>query len=172
MRRSARITALTRGIAGAVAILVVSALGSDAAARVRSELPEPDATWFEGAEGFAQGFERAEADGQAVLLYFYTDWCGYCRQLESKLLEQSSVMDYTEHLVKIRVNPEKGSTERALAKRYGVRGFPAVFVHPGVSNGPKAVARMVVDRGKRRLMTPAEYVDSLARATGERFDPS
>ncbi|MFQ5526342.1 MAG: thioredoxin domain-containing protein [Thermoanaerobaculia bacterium] len=154
------------GLIALAGLASVSRVEGAAAAPV---LPEPDDNWFEGASGFAKGFERAEAEGQAVLLYFYADWCGYCRQLESNLLYQAAVEDYTKYLVKIRVNPEDGPQERELAGRYGVRGYPAVFVHKQASVRPQKVGRSVVDSGKRRLMTPDEYVRMLTMASGRRF---
>jgi len=156
-----------------VAGLVLSALSAPAASTdVESDLPEPDTAWFEGAKGFANGLAQAEATNQPVLVYFYTDWCGYCRQLESRLLETPGVEDYTQYLVKIRINPERGAYERQLAGRYGVAGYPSVFVHRPGSPRPQKVGRMIVERGKRRLMTPAEFVDMLTSATGSTFGTS
>ena len=164
--RRSRAVLLTFALVATLA--VVTAPAGTAAPRT-TDLPEPDTAWFEGAEGFAEGFERAEAEGQSVLLYFYADWCGYCRQLESKILYESAVEDYTKYLVKIRVNPEKGSLERELARRYGVRGYPTVYVHSEPDAGPRSISRMVVASGKRRLATPEEYVKTLSMATGETF---
>jgi len=148
---------------GAVLLLA----GTAAGAAQREVSPEPDTAWHEGAAGFTGAFERARDDGQPVLIYFYTDWCGYCRQLESKLLERPEVEDYTQYLVKIRINPEHGPDEQLLARQYGVSGYPAVFVHAAVTERPKRIARMVVEGGKRRLMTPEEFVDTLSKASGE-----
>ncbi len=156
-----------------VALIAVSTLSAPAAVSQADDgLPEPDTAWFEGAAGFAAGLEQAQAEDQSVLVYFYADWCGYCRQLEANLLERSTVEDYTKYLVKIRINPERGAHERDIANQYGVAGYPAVFVHPAVSVRPRRVVRMVVDGGKRRLMTPEEYVRMLASVTGSSFGTS
>ena len=113
--------------------------------------------WFEGADGLERGLQLAKEEERPVLLYFYTDWCGYCRQLEGNLLETAAVEDYTEHIVKIRINPEKGSAERELAKNYGVRGFPSLFMHSSVTSRPTTISRM----SGRRLKRPNEFVDTL-----------
>ena len=154
-------------------MVVMSVLAAPAAVSEADDgLPEPDTAWFEGAAGFAGGFEQARAENQSVLVYFYADWCGYCRQLESELLDRSTVEDHTKYLVKIRINPEKGAHERRIANQYGVAGYPAVFVHSAASVRPRRVGRMVVDHGKRRLMTPEEYVRRLASMTGSSFGAS
>jgi len=156
-----------------VALIAVSTLvASVAVSEADNGLPEPDTAWFEGATGFSEGFEQAQAENQSVLVYFYADWCGYCRQLEFELLDQSTVEDYTKYLVKIRINPEKGAHERQIANRYGVAAYPAVFVHSAASVRPRRVGRMVVDGGKRRLMTPEEYVRRLVSVTGFSFGTS
>ncbi|MCP4200871.1 MAG: thioredoxin fold domain-containing protein [bacterium] len=133
---------------------------------------DPDSSWFQGAAGFNRGLERARTKNQAVLVYFYADWCGYCRQLESELLSRAVVQEYTKYLVKIKVNPEKGAAERALANRYGVTGYPSVFVHPAGLGGAKKIRGMTKKSGEWRVLSPRGYVDNLAAAAGERFGPS
>ncbi len=124
----------------------------------------PDSRWFEGAPGFENGWERAKETKQPVLVYFYTDWCGYCRQLESKLLDHSEVRDFTRYLVKVKINPERGSNERMVADYYGVRGYPSVFVHRAGPGASKKVRSMSRQSGEWTLMTPRAYVDVLADA--------
>lgn len=144
------------------------ALGAAATSARSTNRARPDAGWHEGSAGFSGAFDQARAEGQAVLVYFYADWCGYCRQLESELLYLPEVEESTRDLVKIRINPDHGPAEKSLARRYGVRGYPAVFVHPADPEArPKKIGRMVVDGGKRRLMTPDEFVATLVRASGE-----
>lgn len=133
---------------------------------------DPDSTWFTEATGFEQGFERARRKNQAVLVYFHTDWCGYCRQLERELLDRAIVQEYTKYLVKIKINPEKGARERALANRYGVRGYPSVFVHPAGPGGAKKVRRTGMQNGRRQILSPRDYVTVLTATTGERFGAS
>ncbi|MFQ5526343.1 MAG: thioredoxin fold domain-containing protein [Thermoanaerobaculia bacterium] len=133
---------------------------------------DPDFSWFQGASGFSRGLERAQTKNQAVLVYFYTDWCPYCRQLESELLGRAVVEEYTKYLVKIRVNPEKGASERALAGQYGVAGYPSVFIHPAGLGGPQKIRGMTKKTGEWRLLSPQAYVENLVSAAGERFGPS
>lgn len=157
-----------RSLGGLVWLGAILLLAGAAAGAAKNDSPGPDSSWHEGASDFADAFARARAAGQPVLVYFYADWCGYCRQLESELLYQPEVEESLSFLVKVRINPDHGPAEQDLARRYGVRGYPAVFVHPvDPEASPKKIARMVVERGKRRLMTPDEFVATLARASGE-----
>lgn len=120
--------------------------------------------WYEGAEGYRQGLEHARLEGRPMAVYFRTDWCPYCRQLETSLLSTAEVENYLRYLVKVRINPEKGSVERQLASQYRVRGYPAFFVHVDVDQSPRKVSRTTVADGERRLMTPEEFVRTVRRA--------
>jgi thiol:disulfide interchange protein len=124
-------------------------------------LATPSFTWYEGANGFAQGVEEARREGKPMAVYFYTDWCPYCRELEGELLGRAKVEDFLKHLVKIRVNPEKGTYERALADRYGVQGYPSFFIQPT----PQATPRKIQRTDRNGLLTPEAFVANLEQAT-------
>ena len=124
--------------------------------------------WYEGADGFALALQEAQADGRAIAVYFYTDWCGYCRQLESELLERAKVESYMRDMTKIRVNPERGTNERFIAERYGVIDYPSFFVHPSVTSGPTKVDGMKRRDGEWVLKTPEEFVESIRQVAGSR----
>ena len=128
--------------------------------------PEPQQTaipsysWYEGASGFRNGLEEAQQGGKAMAVYFYTDWCPYCRELESELLTRAKVEDFLKYLVKIRINPENGPRERAIANEYGVRGYPSFFIQPSASSRPRKMRRTTGNR----LMTPEQFVVALEKA--------
>ncbi len=120
--------------------------------------------WFDNASGYRSAVEMAAARSKPIAVYFYTDWCGYCRQFESELLARARVEEFTKYLVKVRINPESGSEEREIAGRYGVRGYPAFFVHASADARPRKIRRQKVVGGERVLQTPAEFVATLERA--------
>jgi thiol-disulfide isomerase/thioredoxin len=126
-------------------------------------------SWYQGAGGFVQGFEEAETADKAVLVYFYTDWCPYCRQLDRDLLSRARVEETTKLYVKIKINPEAGYAERLLGDRYGVTGYPSLFLHAAGSNRPTKVRTMTKKSGDWRTSSPEEFVEMLARTAGERF---
>jgi thiol-disulfide isomerase/thioredoxin len=122
--------------------------------------------WHRGAAGFSRAYEEARETGQPVLVYFYTDWCSYCRELDRELLADARVADYTCELIKVRINPERGAAEREIAIRYGVAGYPSLFVHGRGLGEPRKVRRQVREGGDWRLRTPAEFVATLRAAAG------
>ena len=120
--------------------------------------------WYEGAEGFHRATEEAAETDRPVFVYFYTDWCGYCRQLERELLPTQPVQNALADMIKVRINPEHGPRERGTANRYGVRSYPALFMHPPGLQPPRPVMRGIRDRDGLRLQTPEEFGDTLRAA--------
>jgi thiol-disulfide isomerase/thioredoxin len=143
------------------ALLVVAcALSSGAAA---TERPRFD-TWLDGHEGMLEAMRQHEERGRPILVYFYTDWCPYCRQFENELLSEDYVEEYLEGVIKVRINPEKGAAESMISRHYGIRGFPALFVHSGRSKVVSTVDRLAVENGQPRLLEAEEFVDVLREA--------
>ena len=142
-----------------------AALGNDPAPPAGFE----PARWLQGAEGLFGAIEslKGEQAGSPMVVYFYTDWCGYCRQFERELLGTPAVKKYFEDVLAVRINPESGAQEREIASYYGVSGFPAFFVHSGRSRTLSRVERMRVEQGKPRLMTPEEFIEAV-RTAGDR----
>jgi len=134
----------------------------DADAReARDTTATDDGTWLEGADGFVEALDQATADATPLAIYFYTDWCGYCRQLERELLFRTEVEDYLGGLTKVRINPEHGQQESAIAQRYGVFGFPAFFLHPGPGHEAQRVTGRVKRDNKWQMQTPEEFIATL-----------
>ena len=122
--------------------------------------------WEQGAEGLFGAIRTLEEADETVpmVVYFYTDWCGYCRQFERELLGKSKVKSYFEDLLAVRINPEKGDQERQVAEYYGVNGFPAFFVHSSRSRTLSRVDRMVVENGQPRLKSEDEFLQAVEEA--------
>lgn len=84
--------------------------------------------WLYGAAGHTRALELQKELKVPLVVYFYTDWCSYCRALDKDYLPTAPVQDYLRGVVKVRINPEQGQAERALAQRYGVNGYPSFFI--------------------------------------------
>src|SRR6267142_710334 len=84
--------------------------------------------WLNGAAGYARALELQRELNVPLVVYFYADWCPYCRTLDSQYLPAAEVQDYLSNVVKVRINPEHGAAERELAVRYGVSGDPSFLV--------------------------------------------
>jgi thiol:disulfide interchange protein len=119
----------------------------------------------QGGTGFREAAVRSKASGKPLFLYFYTDWCGYCRQFEKELLSTAEVIAALAEYEPVAINPEKGEEAMALGDSYGVQSYPALMVQLPGPQGPARVRRTVAAGGAQRLMTPQEFVQALGAAT-------
>jgi thiol-disulfide isomerase/thioredoxin len=163
---TARHRVAARSIALAMVLLAASAApggNADAASGFDPEL------WLQGAKGLFGAIEsiKEKPEPPPMVVYFYTDWCGYCRQFERELLGTAPVKKYFEEVLAVRINPESGQQEREIAEYYGVAGYPSFFVHSGRSKTLSRVERMRVEGGQPRLMTPDEFIAAV-RTAGDR----
>lgn len=120
--------------------------------------------WYEGATGYRKAMQEAREDGTPVAVYFYTDWCGYCRQLDQGLLSQPRVQEPFRYLVKVKINPEQGRAERAIADEYGVSGYPSFFILDSADGEARKVGGQVREGEGWRLRTPEEFVEVCYKA--------
>jgi thiol:disulfide interchange protein len=117
------------------------------------------AEWYEGAGGYEAAARVAREHGAPMLVYFHTDWCGYCKVMDKNLLPVPVVDQQLRSMVKVRLNPERSSEEQQLAQRYGVSGYPSLFVEHG---GPPAkVPAFTNAGGVWNMATPEEFVAAL-----------
>ena len=98
------------------------------------------AKWLTGPQGYAQAMEKRRGTSDVVLIYFYTDWCPYCRLFNKEIVASKQMNDYLDHAIAVRINPDKGSKEKELARTYGVSGYPSFFVLPPGSDSPKRIS--------------------------------
>lgn len=66
-----------------------------------------------------------------MLVYFYTDWCPYCRSLDGVFQSKNFRTRYAS-MVKVKINPETGWREHALADRFHIELRNAVKEQPDV----------------------------------------
>ena len=95
------------------------------------------------AEGWLTDFEKAKEQAKAedkhILIDFSgSDWCGWCIKLDKEVFAQKAFKDYVEESLvlvladfprdKSKQSDELKKQNEALAKKYGVRSFPTVYV--------------------------------------------
>ncbi len=96
------------------ALLIVSLLWSSA--------PVVAAATGIGWQDFEPGLALGRDQSRKIFLYFYTDWCNYCKEMEKNTFSDPAVIAFlNNHFVAIRVNAERNA---AAASRYSVRALP------------------------------------------------
>ncbi len=71
---------------------------------------------------FADGKRQAETSGKKLMVYFRTDWCGYCTRMEETTFGDEEVIRFLEkRFVPVKVDAEE---EQKLAAAFQVRSYP------------------------------------------------
>ncbi|MFW6141100.1 MAG: thioredoxin family protein [Candidatus Saliniplasma sp.] len=70
---------------------------------------------------YEDGLSESEHLGQPAMIYFYSETCGSCAEMENVVFSDSSVQKKTEDAVFIKVDANE---ERSLASNYGIRAVP------------------------------------------------
>jgi thioredoxin-like negative regulator of GroEL len=86
------------------------------------DLPRGRVDWL---TDFNLAMEEAAVTRKPVLLSFYTTWCGWCRKLEGNTFQAPSFVDFSNHVVTVRVD---GDQEKGLAAMYQVTGYPTTIL--------------------------------------------
>lgn len=80
---------------------------------------------------------RARAENKPVMIFFYTDRCGWCRKMDASTFADARVRETLTRFVPVRLNAE--TSGRAEAARFGVRSFPDIAF---LDSSGKQVARL------------------------------
>ena len=150
-----------------VPLVLAAASPPDAAPRARREAAPPRAVpsltthpWSEGARGFRSASNEQRVSGCPMLLYFRADWCPYCKQFDRGVLSDSGVSAAIAPAVKVRIDPEKGDDENALAKKFGVHGYPTLLLVARDGVAPVHLSTGVTGRDSSQPATFAKSVRS------------
>jgi thioredoxin-related protein len=73
--------------------------------------------------GYKEGMELGKKGQKKVFLYFYSDLCRYCKDMEKITFKDRAIIDFLNSgFIPIRVNADK---ERAASNEYKVAGLPS-----------------------------------------------
>ena len=107
-----------------VVAVVVAAPGvwADAPGGDEGQVPK-SVSWH---ESFEAAVRAAVKSKKPVLVDFYTEWCGYCGQMDDEVFPQPEIVKLSTKFECVKVDAEK---RKDLKDKYGVSGFPSyVFV--------------------------------------------
>lgn len=116
---------------------------------------------------FNEGLAEAKKANKKILVDVYTDWCGWCKRMDSQTYANGDVADYLKkRYVVIKLNAESDRkltyknqqyTERELAAAFGIDGYPstlflrsdgeAITIYPGFADAKqfKAVLSFIAE---------------------------
>ncbi len=125
-------------------------------------------SWQSGASGYERVIEEHTRRNNAPLaVFFYTEWCGYCRHMNAELLSSSEVTDYFGTIRKVRINPDDGEREKAIANEWNVKGYPSFFMLAPGSTSRRKIHPYSSVNGEQTVMSPESFVQSCKNAVGD-----
>ena len=126
---------------GAVVLKPITSLGGmpgSAPGSAASSTPSPgsgaarnDGSWYSGAPGYRLALAESKRTGAPVFVYFHTDWCGYCKQVDSKVFPDPKVAEKLRRFIKVKINPELNAEDDGLFRSLGGNGFPFALAGKG-----------------------------------------
>ncbi|RJQ61030.1 MAG: DUF255 domain-containing protein [Desulfobacteraceae bacterium] len=80
-----------------------------------------DIQWY----GYDDGLALAKKQGKKVFLYFWADWCQYCKKMEEETLSKKEVAALLgKNYIPVKINMD---ADQRLASQYFVRGLPTTW---------------------------------------------
>lgn len=83
-----------------------------------------DIAWTDFGSAQAQAQAQARAQHKPIMIDFYTDWCHWCKKLDSDVYPQPAVQREAQGVIMVRLDAEREGS--ALANQFQVTGYPTL----------------------------------------------
>ncbi len=84
------------------------------------------------AASYDDAMKQAKKETRNVMIKFYADWCGPCKQMEEEAFKDPEVIAALKDVIPVRVDGE-APENRPLMEKYRVSGYPCVLFVNGDS---------------------------------------
>ncbi|MDD5679832.1 MAG: thioredoxin domain-containing protein [Candidatus Omnitrophica bacterium] len=68
--------------------------------------------------------KKAKTSQRPVMIDFYTDWCGWCKKLDSDTYSAGNVSDLAKNFICVKIDADKN---KSTASKYKVEGYPTII---------------------------------------------
>jgi thioredoxin-related protein len=147
-------------IAALFAFILLIAFGSFSRAAAASSIQWNDS--------LSSAWANAKANHKLVMVDFYTDWCGWCKKLDSDVYPDPSVIQAVGQFEAVKVNAEREGAQ--LAAQCKVSGYPTIAFFNGDGTEVKSIpGYLPADQFAQDLNYVVQnYPYSSSNASGER----
>jgi thiol:disulfide interchange protein len=72
--------------------------------------------------------QQAQASNGVIIVDVYTDWCGWCKKMDSDIYNSPTVAALSRRDVFVKLDAEDNGEGEAFAKRMRVTGYPTTII--------------------------------------------
>jgi len=80
------------------------------------------------ARSLSEATGKARSGDKLIITDVYTDWCGWCKEMDVKTWSHPAVIERSENYVFLKLNAETEPDGIALQKKFGVGSYPTVLL--------------------------------------------
>jgi thiol:disulfide interchange protein len=110
--------------------------------------------------GSFESARNAARPNQVIVVDVSTDWCTWCRYMETKVYPDPSVCAFAASNVFVRINPKDGGEGQEFARRQKVKAYPTIFVFSATGK--------LLQKQVGAFEGPVDFVSWLRSATAHR----
>ena len=112
-------------------LLIITIASAIFIGNIRTAEAVTTSQWYTKASSFEKIEKAAKKKNKPYIFFVYTDWCGFCKKMNEKYFSNSEIKQILSKYYRIKINPDNGEEEKALADKKGVNGYPDFrIVHP------------------------------------------
>ena len=82
-----------------------------------------DVAWV---SDYQTALNKAKSSNRLIMIYMYSEWCPYCRQLDKVTFPDPSVVSKSRQVVPFKINADV-KANKPLIKKFGLLGFPTIL---------------------------------------------
>lgn len=83
-------------------------------------VPRPRIPWQ---NSYSSGLALAKKEGKIQMLYFYTDWCGWCQKMEKETFKDKELTGFLDKFITVKINGDK---DKQTTQKFAVTGYPTL----------------------------------------------
>jgi thioredoxin 1 len=119
-------------------------------------------------QDYRQALEAAARENKAVLVDFYADWCGWCREMDTKTYSDARVQELAPQFIWLKVNTEN---DKGTPQRYGVTALPTTILLDSQGREMKRVEGFIPGPAFAQLLNQAMIRPAVYRPECEGTNP-